>query len=178
MFLSTVQRPFSDTNESGPAMRSRALPNQNGHSLIEAAVFFFILAPLIGMMLGFTRYFQIREKLLLAAWEGAQLYSSGCIAPAEVQQKLNDFLSTGAPALPPDRIKFTHMGKANLDFINEIDEVAVSYTVPRAWHYGLKLPLTVEEKCFIKHAPHYWDPVTADLAIPGQPALTGPEYRW
>jgi hypothetical protein len=153
--------------------------NNRGQSMIETAVFFFVMAPLLGMILGFTRVMQIREKLIMAAWQGAQLYSSGAVSPVEARQKTEEFLTGGAPALPKENIHI-QMGRAaslSARFF-QIDQITVSYTARRPWHRFLGLPLTLEESCYVKHAPHYWDPVTAQLPIPGQPSLSGPVYPY
>jgi hypothetical protein len=153
--------------------------NERGQSLIETAIFFIVLAPLIGMMLGFTHYFQVREKLILASWQGAQLYSSGCIGPGEVQEKIMQFLNSGYPMLPPDRISI-RMGSAPGFWatFDQVDQISVTYKTPHLWHRLLNLSQTLEETCYVKHAPHYWDPITSSLLIPRQPVLSGPAYPW
>lgn len=153
--------------------------NNRGQSLIEAALFFTVLAPLIGMLLGFTAWFQTREKLILAAWQGAQLYSSGCISPAEVDRQLREFLTTGTPMLDRTRIQIK-LGRASgpSAIYYHLDKVSISYRSPQPWHRLLNLSQTLEESCTIAHAPHYWDPLMDLFPIPNAPPLHGPAYPW
>ena len=155
------------------------MTNERGQSLIETALFFFVLAPLIGMTLGFTHWFQVREKLVLASWQGAVMYSSGCMAPSDVEARLRDFLTTGAPALDPGHIRI-HMGRAPglQAFYQQLDEVTVGYTATSPWHRLLNLSQDQEETCTIVHSPHYWDPLLEHMSIPGAPPVHGPAYPW
>jgi|GEM_PF-1973996 len=153
--------------------------NNRGQSLIEAAFFFLVLAPLIGMVLGFTHYFQIREKLVMAAWDGAVLYSSGCVSPAEAHAQVRTFLITGSPALDPAAITISRQRLTTMEGIYyQLERVTVRYQSPKRWHTLLNLPLTLEETCTIKHAPHYWDPLIEHLKIPNAPPVHGPAYPW
>lgn len=151
--------------------------NARGQSLIETAIFLCLFVPLIGGFVEFTRAMQIRQKLLLAAWQGAELYSSGCLAKPVVERRLMNFLVNGRPKLDPQGVRI-HMGRLTtpVGLTFQLDEIKVSYTPRRPWHRLLGLPRTLEETCTIKHAPHYWDPVHQYL--PGTPAVVGPAYPW
>ena len=62
--------------------------NNHGQSLIETAAFFMALSVLLTGLAGFTKWFSVREKLLLAAKQGALLYSSGHWTRAETEARM------------------------------------------------------------------------------------------
>ncbi len=134
--------------------------NTRGQALIETAVFFLALAVLLGGFCGFTRWFAVRQKLLLAAKEGALLYSSGRWKKHEVEARMRDFLAAGSPPLNPAGIRVS-VGRASVRdaWLFELDESAAAYTPPGGWHYLLGADPTISEKFVVKHAPHYWAPL-------------------
>ena len=133
--------------------------NNHGQALIETAIFFLALSVLLGGLCGFTKWIAVREKLLLAAKEGALLYSSGHWERAEVEERMRRFLMAGSPSLNPDGI---HVSVGPVAGVNawtwELDQSVAQYTPPGGWHYLLCADATITEKCVIKHAPHYWAP--------------------
>jgi Flp pilus assembly protein TadG len=134
--------------------------DNHGQALIETAVLFMALSVLLAGLVGFTKWFAVREKLLLAAKQGAFLYSSGHLERAEVEQRMRDFLSTGSPALNPSGISVSVHPMSGLNaWTLEIDESIAAYTPAQGWYYLLGADPTVTEKCYIKHAPHYWAPL-------------------
>ena len=134
--------------------------NKHGQALIETAVFFMALSVLLAGLVGFTKWFAVREKLLLAAKEGAFLYSAGHLERAEAEQRMSQILSTGYPALNPDGISVSVQPVSGFtDWAWEFDEGVASYTPPGGWSYLLGADPKITETCFIKHAPHYWAPI-------------------
>src|SRR5579864_2283438 len=81
------------------------MANHRGQALIEVAAFFITLPILLAGLVGFTQWISVREKLLLAAKQGALLYSSGHMKRAEVEQYMRRYLIAGSPALDPNGIK-------------------------------------------------------------------------
>src|ERR1700690_1733345 len=105
--------------------------NVNGQALIETAVFFLALAVLLGGLAGFTKWFSVREKLLLAAKEGALLYSSGHWQRAEVEARMRQFLMAGSPPLNPDGIVVSVHPLSGLNaWTWELDESVAEYQPP------------------------------------------------
>jgi hypothetical protein len=133
--------------------------SKRGQALIETAVFFLVLSVLLGGFAGFTKWFVVRQKLLLAAKLGALLYSSGHWKKPEVEARMKQFLITGTPALTPAGVRVSVGPHAGLEsWIFELDESVASYTPPRGWHSLLSADLTLTEKFVVKHAPKYWAP--------------------
>jgi hypothetical protein len=146
--------------------------NCKGQALIEVATFFMALSVLLGGLCGFTKWIIVREKLLLAAKQGAFLYSSGHMTRAEVENSMRQFLIGGTPPLNPDGIYVSvHSRGTALSWADrywQIDESVAQYTPPGGWNYLLGAEATMKETCVIKHAPHYWDPIlrVAGPAVP------------
>ena len=131
--------------------------SEKGQALIESIPFFLVLFGLLGALVVFAQWFLIHQKLLIAAREGAMLYSSGRFNRGVVRRKVCAYLERGSLALEDRRLKVEvgrWQGKQAKLF--QLDEVKVSY-LPHSW-----LPRffeqTMEEKCVIKHAPHYGAP--------------------
>ena len=130
-----------------------------GQTLIETAVFFLALSVLLGGFAGFTKWMAVREKLLLAAKEGALLYSSGHWQRAEVEEHMRQYLVTGSPPLNPDGIDVSvHPLKGSPGRKWELDESMAEYTPAGGWNYLLGADPKMTERCVVKHAPHYWGP--------------------
>src|ERR1700733_10386494 len=138
MFLSAVQC----------TTLGEKLMTNKGQALIEAAVFFLEISVLLAGLVGFTKWFAVREKLLLAAKQGAFLYSSGHLERTEVEQRMRNFLSTGSPALNPNGVSVSVHPMSGLNaWTLEIDESVASYTPAQGWYYLLGADPTVTEKC-------------------------------
>jgi hypothetical protein len=134
--------------------------NDHGQALIETATFFLALSVLLGGLCGFTKWMAVREKLLLAANEGALLYSSGHWERGEVEARMRQFLAAGSPPLNPDGIHVSVGPAASMKaWTFELDESIAEYAPPGGWHYLLGADPKMTEKCVIKHAPHYWAPI-------------------
>lgn len=134
--------------------------NQRGQALIETPVFFLALAILLAGMVGFTQWISVREKLLLAAKQGALLYSSGHMKRAEVEQYMRRYLMTGSPALDPNGIKVSvgPLGGAQ-GWLYELDQCVAQYTRSGGWCALLGVAPSMKEKCVVKHAPRYGAPL-------------------
>ena len=131
-----------------------------GQALIETAVFFLAMSVLLAGLAGFTKWFSVREKLLLAAKEGALLYSSGHWERSEVEGRMRQFLTAGSPPLNPAGIVVSvHPLKGVMAWTWELDESVAEYTPPGGWCYLLGADPKISETCVIKHAPHYWAPI-------------------
>lgn len=142
--------------------------NNRGQALIESIPFFLFLFGLMVLLLIFTQWFLIHQKLLIAAREGAMLYSSGRQTKLEVDLRIRAYLEQGSLALPDSHLAIT-IGRfpgaqAHLFFL---DEVKIQFT-PTSWLQRY-FSQTMEEKCVIKHAPSY--------GVPYQP-LYGPPEPW
>jgi len=134
--------------------------NKRGQALIEVAVFSFSLSILLGGLAGFTKWFAVREKLLLAAQQGALLYSSGHWKRSEVENRMRQFLIGGSPPLNPDGIRVSVHPLSGINaWTWEFDESVAEYVPPGGWNYLLGADPKISEKCVIKHAPHYWAPI-------------------
>jgi hypothetical protein len=133
--------------------------NTKGQALIEVAVFFMSLSILLAGLCGFTQWVMTRQKLLIAAKQGALMYSSGHMTRPEVEQQMRHFLETGVPAMNSKGIQVTvgPLSGLNAKF-NELDQSIAGYTRPGGWYSLLGVDAHMEEKCVIKHAPHYWAP--------------------
>ncbi len=143
--------------------------NTRGQALIEVTTFFLALSVLLGGLAGFTKWFAVRQKILLAAKEGALLYSSGHWRKAEVEARMRQFLVTGSPPLDPGGIRVSvHPLSGIKAWALELDECAVEYTPPSGWNYLLGVDPKISEKCVVKHAPHYGAPLQSWLgpAVP------------
>lgn len=131
--------------------------NARGQALIEAAALFLALSVLLGGLAGFTQWFAIRQKLLLAAKEGALLYSSGHWRRTEVEARMRNFLVTGAPALNPRGITVSLRPLSGfMAWLGQFDECVVTYAPPGGWHALLGAGRSVSERFVVKHAPPYW----------------------
>src|ERR1700690_4020927 len=129
--------------------------NVNGQALIETAVFFLALAVLLGGLAGFTKWFSVRQKLLLAAKDGALLYSSGHWQRSEVEARMRQFLIAGSPPLNPDGVQVSvHPLAGPWAWYWELDECVAEYAPPGDWNYLLGADPKITEKFVVKHAPH------------------------
>ena len=133
--------------------------NNHGQALIEVAVFFMVLSVLLGGLCGFTKWIAIREKLLLAAKQGAFMYSSGHMERAEAEERMRQFLIAGSPPLNPGGIRVSvHPLDGLENKYYSLDESVAEYVPPGGWNYLLGADPKITERCVIKHAPHYWAP--------------------
>jgi hypothetical protein len=129
------------------------MKNNRGQALIETAAFFLMFSGLMAMFLGFTKWFTVRQKILLGAREAALLYSSGRMTVEEVQTQVRRYLTTGNPALVGDRLQITIEPYGGL--LLELDKATVRYTSQSRWYRWIEINPTMEEICIIKHATHY-----------------------
>jgi hypothetical protein len=142
--------------------------NERAQSLIEVETFFMALSVLLAALLGFTRWMAIREKLLLAAKQGALLYSSGHVQRAVAEQEMRRFLTSGSPVLDPGGIAVSIHSRSGIQsWWFELDEVFAEYTAPKGWYPLLGLDSRIRETCVIKNAAHYW----LSGPFPGGPAV-------
>jgi hypothetical protein len=133
--------------------------NDQGQALIETAVFFMALSVLLAGLAGFTKWFAARQEVMLAAKEGALLYSSGHWKRSEVEARMRQSLVSGVPQLNPEGINVSVHPKAGLGaWFWELDESVVEYTPPLGWGYLLGADLKISEKFVVKHAPTYGPP--------------------
>jgi Flp pilus assembly protein TadG len=132
----------------------------SGQALIEVAMFFMAFSVLLAGFCSFTKWIAVRQKVLLAAKQGALLYSSGHYREPDVRQVMLKYLETGSPELDPSAVTISIGRKRGaVAWSFELDEVRVRYAKPGGWHDVLKIDFDVEEACVIKHAPHYWAPI-------------------
>jgi hypothetical protein len=132
--------------------------NHRGQSLIEVVFFFFGLVFLLAGMTAFTQWFNVRQRLLIAAWEGAQLYSSGHFTKGEVESRVKRFLARGSPALDENQVQVSFNRPSWSDQWYGIDHVTVSFSTKRGWYHLLGAYPTIKETITVKHAPYYWAP--------------------
>ena len=138
-----------------------------GQALVETAFFFLMFATLMASFLGFTKWFCVRQKVLLGAREAALLYSSGRMTVEEVQAQVRRYLTTGSPALVADRLQVdigTYDG-LQAQFL-ELDRITVRYTSQSRWYRYVGINPVMEETCIIKHAIHYGPPLQKFLGPP------------
>lgn len=136
------------------------MTSERGQALVETAVFFLAIAVLLGGFCGFTKWFVVRQRVLLAAKEGALLYSSGRFTRGEVESRVRSLLRKGSPALSGSGLRIDlRTREGRVAWALEIDECQVSYTPPRGWHTLLGVPAAVSETFAVKHAPKYWGPL-------------------
>ena len=143
--------------------------NCKGQALIEVAVFFMSLSILLAGLCGFSKWITVRQKLLLAAKQGAFMYSSGHMEKAEVEERMRQFLIKGTPPLNPDGIHVSvHPLSGFKNKFWNLDESVADYVSPGGWCYLLGADPKITEKCVIRHSPHYWDPILlmAGPAVP------------
>ena len=139
-----------------------------GQALIESVPFFLILFGLMATLIAFTQWFLIHQKLLIAAREGAMLYSSGRFNKEETRVQIQSYLEKGTFALEDQRIQIdVGPWQGPQAKLFQLDEVRVRY-VPSSWLRDF-FKQTLEEKCVIKHAPHYGPPFQT---------LYGPPELW
>lgn len=117
--------------------------NNRGQALIEVAAFLLLSVSLLGCFLAYTQRFLVRQKMLMAARQGALLYSSGRVTEEEVLERLRRFLTSGFPALDGRRAEIW-VGKCGgfHGLLYELDRVKVRYK-------------NMEESCVMKHAAPY-----------------------
>lgn len=134
--------------------------NNKGQALIQVAVFFLAFSLLMAGFCSFTKWMAVRLKLLVAAKQGALMYSSGHMKRAEVEQRMRQFLVSGFPALSSQGVFVSvHPMAGWVNRFNELDECVAEYRRPGGWHTLLGVRTILSEKCVVKHAPHYWAPI-------------------
>lgn len=134
------------------------MSRSSGQALIEVAAFFMALAILIGGLCGFTKWFAIRQKLLLAAKEGALLYSSGRWTRAESEARMRQMLTTGILPLEAGGVRVSLGPRPGvLSRVAGLDVCEAAY-----------VPLRLSERLVVLHAPRYWGPLQpwAGPAVP------------
>ena len=141
--------------------------NNRGQALIETAAFFLMFSGLLAMFLGFTKWFTVRQKVLLGAREAALLYSSGRMTDQDVKAQVRRYLTTGTPALAGDRLEINISDYSGLQaHFLELDQITVRYTSQSRWYRYIGVNPTMEETCIIKHATHYGPPLQKLLGPP------------
>ncbi|HVO33455.1 MAG TPA: hypothetical protein VMU17_06020 [Elusimicrobiota bacterium] len=131
--------------------------NCRGQALVETVGLLLVYGVLLSSFAGFTKWFLIRQKLLMAAREAAFLYSSGHFDVDAVRNRVVHYLATGSPTLVGRNVRIVIGGardKRAKAF--HLDEVRIRYQ-PTSELVRLIQP-TMEETCIIKHAPHYGPP--------------------
>lgn len=138
--------------------------NRSGQALVEWAVLLPLYVMLLVAIFIFGKWFAIRHELILAAREGALLYSSGRMTPSEVQGRLVLNLSNGCPSIQVKR-EDVKVGKKDgfQARIWELDEIRIRYSIPVLWKRWLRMS-DLEELCVIKHSPAY-GPIGAPIGI-------------
>src|SRR5689334_1077492 len=113
------------------------MKDKGGQALIETVVLFMVLIGMVVCLLGFTKWFLVKQKLLLAVRQGAMLYSSGRVTESDVRQRLIQFLTTGSPVLVQNRIAI-EIGSYNKSqfqwFGKQLDIVKIRYTSQSPWY--------------------------------------------
>lgn len=143
--------------------------NARGQALIEWA----LLVPLFTLlMIGsviFGQWFLIRQQLILAAREGAFLYSSGRLNKNDVKHQVQRTLVRGFPSirLAEKDIVIQRVPGLNA-LLLELDQVTIRYRLPQHMRIFFTLPL--EESCVIKHASPY--------RLAEWPLTFGPPVKW
>ncbi len=139
---------------------------RNGQALVEWALLFPLYALLWVGLFVFAEWFLIHQNLLMAAKEGAFLYSSGRLKKQEVEHRVQKTLKKGFPALDHCQIIIQRRSGATAALC-ELEEIHVRYRPSRSLLRYFANPL--EETCVIKHAPRYrsvW------------PVRFGPPVKW
>ncbi len=129
-----------------------------GQALAESLPFIPLMLLFLALMMLFTQWFLIRQKLLIAVRLGAFIYSAGRSTPAETQRQVMDYLTRPPLALETSRITL-QVGRLKNNpqaRMFELDEVRVRYQLTDRLSrlFGQKM----EERCVIKHASHYGPP--------------------
>jgi hypothetical protein len=142
--------------------------NKRGQALVESIPILMVMAGILGALVMLTQWFLIRQKLLIAVREGAMLYSSGRHTASEVDFRMRRYLESGSLPLNPKRLQL-RIGRSSVrgSTMAHLDEVRASYR-PGNW-LQRRFQQIMEEKCVIKHAPHY--------GLPWQ-TLHGPAVPW
>ena len=147
------------------------MKGNRGQATIETVAFFMTLTIMIVCLLGFTKWFLLRQKLLIGARHGALLYSSGRMTEEEVRQSLIKFFTTGSPTFSRGRLSI-QIGSYRPDpiaTIAQLDIVKIRYTSQSSWYRFTRLNPVLEEKCIIKHAVTFG---------PGLQPVYGPPVWW
>ncbi len=141
---------------------------RSGQALVESLAFFVVLAGILVTFVGFTKWFLMKQKLLMAARSGAMLYSSGHLQDYEVKARLRHYLASGSPTFLTENVTI-RLGSAVHPRAHSwrLDKVQIEYR-PASPIVRLIQPV-MEEQCVIKHAPHYG---------PGGQNLFGPPILW
>jgi hypothetical protein len=145
---------------------------ESGQALIEAVAFFMTLILMVVCMLGFTKWFMVKQKMLMAVRQGALLYSSGRVTEEEVRQRLTQYLTSGSPSLVQNRLTIDVGGYTMLNpfsLNDQLDIVRIRYKSQSPWYSFTNLNPNLEEKCIIKHAATYG---------PGLQPFYGPPTQW
>jgi len=144
--------------------------NRKGQALIEVAVFMLFLGGFMAGLVVFTQWIQCRQKVLLAAKQGALLYSSGRFEKSHVEQHMRRYLISGPPYIQPDQVKIEIKREMTLIGINsQLDRITVHYQPPAGGPRWLGPLGEIRESCVVRHAPTY--------AYPYQP-FYGPAVSW
>jgi hypothetical protein len=129
--------------------------NRSGQALVEWALLLPLYGFLILAIVAFGKWFCIQHQLILAAREGALLYSSGRFPAAAVKNRLRHRLALGSPAVSLRTENIVVQKKTGFHgWAYELDEVIIRFPIPRFWRRTFKFK-DMEELCVIKHAPVY-----------------------
>ena len=130
------------------------MKNKSGQVMIECIAFFLVMAALLSCFLSLTKWFLIRQRLLVAVREAALLYSSGRFTKGEVEAHIKSMLAQGMPALASERVQvFCEPASGWQAHVLVLDHIRVQYRPTSAW--VRRAQPVMEEQCTIKHAAHY-----------------------
>jgi hypothetical protein len=140
----------------------------NGQALIETAVITPLIVLILAATVAFAQWLLIRQRLVIATREAAMLYSSGRMNSAEVQKWVKRYAARSRPLMSPEDIDIRTGRQSGWEAqLHHLDLIVVRYRCP-VW-LGRYFEPVMEEKCVIKHAPHYGPPIQT---------LYGPPIPW
>ena len=124
--------------------------------MIEIAIFMLFLGGFMVGLVIFTQWIQCHQKVLLAAKQGALLYSSGRFEKANVEQHMRRYLMSGPPYIQSEALKIDIARESNwYGFYYQLDRVTVQYQPPVLWAHWLGKLGEIKESCVVRHAPAY-----------------------
>ena len=143
------------------------LKRRSGQAVVEWA----LIVPLYGLLFvgffAFIQWFGIHQQLLIAAKQGAFLYSTGRIPKPQVRLIIQRELLRSHPSL---RVSVRDIDIGPLEGfqgrLHKLDRVRVRYVPSERLLRFFSRSRPLEESCVIKHAPGYWKFFGAQVGPP------------
>jgi hypothetical protein len=129
---------------------------QDGQSLIEWIFLLPIFSLLLLGLAAFAQYFLMRQVLISTVREAGFLYSSGHLRPSEVNSVVRKTLSQNNHSLlPADFILYFGPASGSTEARRfQLDQTMVRCKPGRLIRLFINNEY-LEEKCVLKHVPHY-----------------------